>query len=457
MTRTLELIKAIAYKLKDPDFVRNTVFYGNKQEKRPVAWQPVSLSHGYPSVILLMSTLERLFPEESWGIIVHSYILKTKDAIEEGLTSGFSLFSGLAGACFAIRNASMDNTRYQRLLKSLESHLLENLDPFYFKPIKEKLNLKIPVPAELYDVISGLIGIGIYFLSQPSNNLVSEALDQIVRICISLTDDIQIGSNKVPGWYIPSHYQFTEEDKRLFPKGNFNLGMAHGASGLVAFLSLVSLQGFKNVNLLQAIDKLAKWIRSKKRVKNNIVYWPNRISYEEEISNCTFQDSSMQAWCYGTAGVCRALYLAGKALNCRNMQDEAVDSILNMGEHLSSSQQMKSPTFCHGIAGLLTVAHLMGRDEGHVSLLSLREKLKANLLNFYSAEAPLGFRDHEIILADTLQLTNIENFADLFYSIIQVDKIGILDGSTGVLLTLLCCELDISFWAIPFLIEDNFV
>ncbi len=85
-----------------------------------------------------------------------------------------------------------------------------------------------------YDVISGLSGAGRYFLSISENLEVLKRLKLILEYCISLVKPVQIMEETVLGWYIAPKNLFTNEDRRKYPKGSFNCGLAHGIVGPLA-------------------------------------------------------------------------------------------------------------------------------------------------------------------------------------------------------------------------------
>ncbi len=444
----VHLVKEVANRLKNPDLVKEFAqFRGNF----------LSLSYGYPGLLILMATLDNLYPWEGWDEAAHLYVLKIKEAIEAGQTDGISLFKGLAGSCFAIEYASKKKTRYQKLTNTLRSYLFQNISPFYLTALQEKVDLSLPCFPSLYDLTSGISGIGIYLLNNLDCASFASCLKDIVRVCVALARDIKVGSYTVPGWYMPSHYQLSEQDQREYKKGNFNLGIAHGISGILGFLSIAALKGVIEEGQIEAMQKISDWLCSKKKLQNGIFVWPNRISFEEEILGRKDEIFTMNAWCYGTPGIARILYLASRVLKNSGLEQIACDCFLGVLNEPEIFESTITPSFCHGFSGLLTLTHLMARDTNLSEFWRLRGKLENKLLASYREETVFGFKDVELNLTDTTLLNLPLNSPHSTLHLVEIDRAGMLEGVSGILLSLLTNQMESLPWATPFLIEENFI
>jgi hypothetical protein len=82
---------------------------------------------------------------------------------------------------------------------------------------------------------------------------------------------------------------------------------------------------------------------------------------------------------------------------------------------------LTSPTFCHGLAGLVQIAARFARDTRSPELAASVDGLVAGLLGAYEPETLLGFR-------------NVEPGG------VRVDQPGLLDGAPRVALTLLTAD-----------------
>ncbi len=441
----------MADKLSNPDELLSYILDPGNLNPHSVIpgpyWEELSLASGYPSILLFFSTLDKIFPEENWDEISHKYVLKIKDILEKRLREGNafqaspSLFSGLSGICFSLQHASKGYTRYSRLIHTLNSFLVDQTERFYLSPLMKKIENKEPYPTALFDLIQGIIGVGLYELQMVDSGLFSEQIQKILEVLVSMTFFLHIRNYSVVGWFTPADFQFTEKDRMQFSNGIFNLGLAHGISGVLAFLSLATLRGIVVDGQLDAIKRITLWVKSKRVKLEGSFLWQNWISFEEEVGEITSNTClSRDAWCYGTAGVARSLFLAGKALKDKETQDFSLESFSSIFKRSEESWYLPGPTFCHGISGLLMITFMMAQDTQDLCLKEKVHLLQNRLMSFYRPESFFGFND--------AALSSKGGY-------IEISKAGLLDGATGVLLSLLSSCGGCSSWAIPFLIAET--
>jgi hypothetical protein len=87
-------------------------------------------------------------------------------------------------------------------------------------------------------------------------------------------------------------------------------------------------------------------------------------------------------------------------------------------------RQINSPTFCHGVAGLLSIALRFRHDLGDSLFSEEISKLVEQLLTRFQPDSLLGFR-------------NIE------YGDHEIEQPGLLDGAPGVALVLLAAATEV--------------
>jgi lantibiotic modifying enzyme len=98
-------------------------------------------------------------------------------------------------------------------------------------------------------------------------------------------------------------------------------------------------------------------------------------------------------------------------------------------------RRIDSPTFCHGVAGLLQVLLRFTNDTGVETLRAGASRVTEQLLALYEPEARLGYR-------------SIESHAK------RVDQPGLLDGAPGVALVLLAVACPVEpHWDRAFLLS----
>jgi hypothetical protein len=231
-----------------------------------------------------------------------------------------------------------------------------------------------------FDVISGLSGIGAYLLSRHQGAVTSTALTAVVDALISLVTRNEV----LPAWHTPAHLLFDDTARKNYPLGNLNCGLAHGIPGVLAFLSLVRLTGLSFEHLDEAIVTTATWLSTHRLDDEWGVNWPSAIPLrssevdgEAILTEADLENSpggpSRAAWCYGSPGIARALWLAGCALGRDDFKQLAVEAMEAVFRRPIAVRMIDSPTFCHGVAGLLAVTMRFANETGsHSSGTSVR-------------------------------------------------------------------------------------
>lgn len=407
-------------------------------------WSDLNFVEGYPSLLIFYATLNELSVDRKWDQVVHNYVLKIKESLESfGIIKSSSMYGGLAGVCFAIYLASCNETRYMRLLNKIEIVLLTQVEKDYLIPLKEKLKNGDPCPPELYELIQGLAGIGLYALKRRNDSTMNNLIHEIIHLLNKVTQPISVRGAQVPGWYVPQESLFLQEDRNCYPQGNFNMGLAHGITGVLSFLSIAKLNGVEVDGQMEAIESICLWLQSKRQNLNGLFFWKGHISFEDEINHTMIQDSNIynrDGWCYGTPGVARSLYLAGKALNRHDIKQFALDSFCSLFHRPLETLLLTGPIICHGMAGLLLITHFMFQDSQDLFLQTQIKRLKNILWSSYNSKSCFGFCDY---------LPNNKG------EYIETQKAGLLEGAAGVWLTLLTTQYQsILPWFFPFSVND---
>ncbi|WP_172620722.1 lanthionine synthetase C family protein [Rubrobacter xylanophilus] len=356
-------------------------------------WEGVSLSHGYPGVALLFAELDRLEPEVGWDAAAHEHLAACGPILAAGDTGLPSLFNGVCAVAFAALISSRGRSRYGRLLDRLDALVAERTEQIIHK---ERVRSKVQTGAlaSAYDVVSGLSGTGRYLLlasDRPGNH---ETLLKVLSYLVYLAESVEVGGREVPGWYLPAENQFLRQDRELYPAGNFNCGMAHGIAGPVALLSLASLEGVEVPGQAEAARRMAGWLLGCRRKDDYGYYWPDRVRLEEEIGGVSAGPHiRREAWCYGTPGVARALWLAGRALEDPELREAALEGMASVFRRPPANRNLDGPNFCHGTSGLLRISHRFIQDSQDLEASRLLEGLTEQALREFDPDSAFGFKD----------------------------------------------------------------
>lgn len=418
------IILDIAKKMIDPENVKRIVTNRDNVVRllnnEIIPWEEVGLSTGYPSICLLFGELSEHYSNDMWDQVAYNYVLKINEYLaEEGMAS-ISLFQGLAGIGLAVTALSHGATRYQNFIGQINTIITEHINsvlPMYYEKL-EGNNLSMSD----FDTISGITGVGRYLLFYKENNREREALKKILSFLVEMAKDKNINGYLAPGWYTSCENQFLDEEKKLYPNGNFNIGLSHGIPGPLVLLSQALENGIEVEGQKETIIKIADWLMQFKIETKEITFWSFRIDWEEFIAGKgKNENGSRAAWCYGTPGVARAMYLAGKVVGNQEYIDVSLKALDDIFKLERNEWGLYSPTFCHGYAGLLHILNLIYIDTNELRFKKYMMELLDMIFDKYDEGADFGFYNYDFNKGKMNISTNI----------------GLLEGVSGILLVLL--------------------
>lgn len=368
---------------KDRDRILELAEGLKKQTRLPrqPQWLGYNLPFGDAGVALTAGYAHRLHPANGWDRLAHDYLKRATESTGELLFP--SLMGGLSGLAFTVDYLSLEGTRYQKAKASLDDLLARML-----KPMIEALPSKEGMAVSVYDQISGVSGTSRYLLNARDHAELKGLLARMLDWLIARST-----MPEVSGFFTSpddiSSYEL-EYSPHLAP-GYTNCGLAHGVPGPLALMSLAALEGYKRPGLHDAIRKLADWLAAQRYEDEWGVNWPTHKLAEEASPSYP----TRTAWCYGLPGVTRALFLAGRALADEALQDLAADALLAVEKRPVAARGIDSPTFCHGVAGLLQIVLRFANDTQDSAFTRFAVSLTDQLMAAFDEDAPLGFRDIE--------------------------------------------------------------
>ena len=206
-----------------------------------------------------------------------------------------------------------------------------------------------------YDLFYGLVGLGALLLHQsPGSDELGDLLAYVTRLTEPRTTD----GKQVPGWWV----DHSPDPLLPTPGGHANLGMAHGAAGLLALIALAARQGTTVDGQTEAIDRLCTWFDQWRQDSPHGPWWPQWLTRDQlRAGQPTGQSPGRPSWCYGVAGIARALQLAAIATHqpARQAAAEAALAACLTGPQLN---RITDPGICHGLAGIYQTAHRSATD-----------------------------------------------------------------------------------------------
>lgn len=403
--KTLELdnlVINLAKKLSNIEYVED-VFALNATD-----YKHSSVAVSYPALCILFSELQHTFPQCNFDECAHRYLEKVNNSLGQNNMYDISLFDGLCGVGFAANCMSDNGKQYQSFIRNLNEHILDIADRNILQ------YRKLPLNELIYDTMYGLTGTANYLLNFKSESRVKNTLLNILQYLVDIC------TTSIDG--IPK-FAIRADQSQLFSASNdsriryVNLGVSHGIPGILLILCKSYESGIYVTNQLEAIKYLSEYISNSCVKNSNMIFWESQkiigIDNDEAVP-------SRDAWCYGTPGVSYSLLVASNLLNDNEMHNLAIDS---MKLSLKSLREVISPTFCHGLSGLCCLARKFYEYTNDNYFYEMYMKLFEHILDLYSDQHPFGFIDKEV---EKGQITNKH-------------EIGLLTGTTGVLLTILSC------------------
>ncbi|GAA0417378.1 lanthionine synthetase C family protein [Streptomyces luteireticuli] len=248
-----------------------------------------------------------------------------------------------------------------------------------------------------YDVISGLAGLGAHLLDahpldSPGR---SEALSEVLTALTGLTVPLRVDGRSLPGWWT------AQLQEGLAPAtaetGHANVGLAHGAPGPLALLALAREAGATVPGQDTAVRVLAGWLMDIRQQGDDGPWWPRTVVLGPDGGTVANEAApGRPSWCYGTPGIARALYLAGRALDVPEWRDTAVAAwrAALAGARRAHAEQaagrLTDAGLCHGWSGLLQATWRMAHDTGDPVLRAGLPWLAERVLELADPGAPFG-------------------------------------------------------------------
>ena len=278
------------------------------------------LADGDPGIALLFAYLARVpearYPEaHRWA---HQFLARALS--RPAITSFPALFGGWLGAAWAAQH--------------LEAQLCGSKD--LCAEVLPVLEAMIASPEERhFDIVYGMAGAGV-FLAERSDPQSIALLDRLTR---RLRDRAVEEAPGLSWWTAPR--DVAPLARARHPDGHFDLGVAHGVSGVCAALALAAARGVGLAH--RACRSGIEWL----------------LAHEDPVAGFTTcfapgeaRPPSRLAWCYGDPGVAGALATCAAALGADDIRMAAHRIGRRAALRDDTSSGVVDASLCHGSAGL---------------------------------------------------------------------------------------------------------
>lgn len=266
-----------------------------------------SLAAGHPGVALLFTTLAADRGGDA-RTVAHGHLAAAIRA--DGGLHATGLYAGMAAVAFAARLAATGPAAYRSVLTTLTPRLAD-------AAVERAWHLRTAraagtgVAAHQYDAVSGVAGLARLLLALDPRG---PALRHCLEALTDLAEPAATGHGTLPGWWSAAG-PGRDVPSPDYPRGHLNLGLAHGIPGPLAVLALALEQGVRVPGQEEAVARLAGWLVQRRSEDAYGPYWAMTLRAEDELAGALPPSPATRAaWCYGSPGVARALFLAGRAL-----------------------------------------------------------------------------------------------------------------------------------------------
>ena len=199
-----------------------------------------------------------------------------------------------------------------------------------------------------FDLIGGICGIGVYGLK----SLTSEIGQRLGHGAVAALDATAEQSDAGVTWRTPPHRIFRERER--YPQGRYDLGVAHGAAGVVAFLSAACAAGLGGQQARRLLQGSVRWLLHEQLDGDAESSFPMVRGPDAAQPG----EPARSAWCYGDPSAAVALLAAARVLADADVERTALQIARRSAARPPERTGVVDAGLCHGSAGL---AHIYNR------------------------------------------------------------------------------------------------
>lgn len=283
-----------------------------------------------------------------------------------------ALYYGAPAIAFLLDAAGADgHPRYHSAASVLDSHVLR-LARQRLETVAARIESGENATFGEYDLFYGLTGIGALLLRRmPGSDVLADVLRYLVRLTKARREDAEV----LPGWWVEH-----DPDPILpTPGGHANMGMAHGAAGILGLLALAARHGCTVDGQAEAIQYLCDWFDLWRQDSADGPWWPQWITRDDLATGRPSQHGpGLPSWCYGAVGIIRAQQLAGIATGDPARRTAAEQALVAC---LTDRQlgRITEAGLCHGMAGVYQTTFRAAQDANSPAVGRLLPTLAAAL------------------------------------------------------------------------------
>ena len=321
--QALESVREIAAALRDPGLHIPGLSYAG-------GFAGVALFYGHAAVALE----DKRLADTAWMFLDRA----VQTAGEESFSLG--LFDGLAGLAWTMQHLQV------LLTGNAGADLTEEADEILSQVVR------VSPWTRHFDLVYGLTGMGVYALDHPDESIARDLIGQVVERLRELAVHHESGIS----WRTPAELIQAPVLREKYPNGCEDLGVAHGASGVLGFLARAVRAGLAPAGTLELLEEGIRWLLSRRRPDDGGSAFG---AYSDPDSV-----SCRSAWCYGDPGVALQLLAASRTLHRADLQRLATEILVRDTKRPEEDTLADGPNLCHGAAGLVHLYNFFYQASG---------------------------------------------------------------------------------------------
>jgi lantibiotic modifying enzyme len=284
-----------------------------------------------------------------------------------------------------------------------------------------------------YDLISGLVGYGLYALEHPDHDWRERLASKVLHHLEALAQHSSTGIT-----WLTRPEQLSETDRIAYPNGNHNLGLAHGVPGVIGFLArCVEMNCYRKVAAALLVGAMDWMIAQNMRQAGKA----DSTAREGFFGYVAGSDHPVRlAWCYCDLGICVVLLRAANALARDDWRSFALEVARENASRRNETHGVIDMGLCHGSAGAALIFLRLWQQSGEVTF--------ADACHFW-LEKTLEMRRTDFNRTAGVYRADWKDGCRQY-----VGCIGYLTGAAGVGLAVLSCITgNVDAWDSPLLTD----
>lgn len=228
-----------------------------------------------------------------------------------------------------------------------------------------------PTSDAQYDLINGLVGLGLYAVTRFPRETGKKMLAEVVRWldATGVRNSEGIGWLSLPEW-IPEQFR----GGRTQPYYDF--GLAHGIAGIFVVLAHAIEGGVETDAAKRLLQGSVSFLLSNRLPEGSVSAFPSMLGPTVPAH------PSRAAWCYGDPGIAISLLRAGIVAKEPAWETLALDLARAAAKLDRATAGVVDPGLCHGSAGLAHIYSIMGRTAGDRTLSAAARRWIKDTLAF---------------------------------------------------------------------------